>query len=232
MNPAIAAAGISAVGNVVGGLLGKKKSKPWKTAYKTTMALARAADELGIHRLSLLSGAPGGYSGIDGDSVLGDSVRYASDAVARGIEANEAAKRDAADREANQEVEALNRALVTAEIAEARSRTLLNEANAKRLLEGPRPQTNGTHGGAEMLLGRQVSQDPARDMPALQIGDLGGMKAYGPNVDLFEIGLSELIAGGLIYGPQWLYGAATTKLSPEEYRRQEKRRQEEGLGAP
>ena len=107
--------------------------------------------------------------------------------------------------------------LIDAQIEEARSRTMLNNANTKRALVGPQPNL----GGPSVLTSRPEAFDrtaeggprpvvvePGRDVPATQQVTIGNRTGRGLNPDAFEVGISELIAGMLQYGPQWLFGAA------------------------
>lgn len=204
--PVIVAAGIGAAGAIGGGLLSKKKAGPG--VFTTLKRQADFADKYGLHRLSVIGSNPG-YGGVSSPDILGQSITEGANALAGGIEAAGAAKRDKKlDQIAAEQLE-LQKLRTAAEVAEARSRTLFNEANTKKLIEGPTPSVNGTHGGIEGLTrggtldGRTIVQEPARDLAARQKVTLGNRTAIGPNPEAFEVGLSELIAGTLVYGPQW-----------------------------
>jgi hypothetical protein len=186
--------GLTAAGGFLGGLGSKPKVYSSGDSLRSTV---KAARELGIHPLAALGAAGSGFTQVDG----GSAFRDAAEATERAV-----------DRSAAKSGEALNAQLARkqmevadAEIAEARSRTLINEAEHKRLIFGPRQPTNGTHGGIEMLDRRPVVQDPARNLASRQQVQLGGSVATGPNPEAFEVGLSELMAGAIIYGPQWAY---------------------------
>lgn len=104
--------------------------------------------------------------------------------------------------------------LLDAQIAETRSRTLLNLANTRRGDLSTRPAITGATGGMEQLLRaldrssgggeRPVVNEPERQYPMSQRVTLGNRTMVGPNSEPLEVGLSELAAGALIYGPQYL----------------------------
>lgn len=203
---------IGAAGSIAGGLLSRKSGNPAKQVYTGTQRQLRAqydfAREKGLHPLAVM-GNPG-FQGGGGFGTGSAGLPDAANILAQGVRDYAASKADAKAEDRQAMLDQRSAALVDAQIAEVRSRTLLNQANAKRLLGGPTGGppplgTNGTHGGIETLDGRRVEKDPARDMPATQIVQLGKYKAYGPAAESFEVGLGELIGGGLIYAPQWLY---------------------------
>lgn len=171
-------------------LFGKGPPGPGAQAYQQLMGVARAADELGLHRLTV-AGSPAGYSPApmsqaEGLMAAGQSLR--------------------AGRLSPKENE-----LIDAQIEEARSRTILNQANARRAFIGPQPglgQVNAFGGEAFDRLAnggdRSVSREPERDQPATQTVTFRDFTGRGPNPEAFEVGVSELLAGALVYGPQWL----------------------------
>jgi len=181
----------------VGGILADKMGRsPSQQSYGSLKGAFKAADEAGIHRLAV-AGSPAGYT--PAPSAAGQGLMAAGQMVADGK----------LDKKQSQ--------LIDAQIAEATSRTQLNNANTVRALQGPQPGLGGrtpsspnpeafdraAAGGP-----RGVRTDPERDVPATQTVTLGNQTGRGFNPDAFEIGLSELLAGALMYGPQWLYGAA------------------------
>lgn len=222
----------SSVADIAGGL---KKPKGPGDALK---AQVRAGAKVGLHPLASIGGNFG-YS--DPASVLGEIARGGSQIADRLEDLERSRKAEAGDKEDRSRLRALAEAqiaLTEAEIAEARSRTLLNQANAKRVLVGPRLLDNGTHGGMEMqdrtaregkaLDGRKVKMDPVRDAPLhTQSTTPGGDTYYLPNPDLFEVGINEIIGGGLWLLPQWLQKQLSRKLSPKEYKRQQQLRRME-----
>jgi hypothetical protein len=171
-------------------LFGKGPPGPGGQAYQQLMGAAKAADKLGLHRLTV-AGSPAGYS-------------PAPMSQAEGLMA---AGRGLRDRPSAKEND-----LLDAQIEEARSRTILNQANARRAMLGPQPglgqASNRMVEAFDRLASggeRAVSGEPERDQPATQTVTLGSSTARGPNPEAFEVGISELLAGALIYGPQWAY---------------------------
>lgn len=171
-------------------LFGRGEPGPGQQSYAQLMGAAKAADELGLHR-SLVAGSPAGYSPAPMSQAQG--LLNAGSALRQG-------------RPSPKENE-----LLDAQIEEARSRTILNNANAVRAFHGPQPGI----GGNTTALGRAfdrlanggergIRREPEPDMPATQTVTLGDRTARGPNPEAFEVGMSELIAGGLIYGSQWM----------------------------
>lgn len=114
----------------------------------------------------------------------------------------------------NKKNAALSNELLEAQIAETRSRTLLNMANSRRGDLTSPPAISGATGGMEQLLKaldrntgggeRPVANEPERQYPARQRVTLGKYTAWGPNPEAFELGLSEAAANAMIYGPQIL----------------------------
>lgn len=196
-------AGIGAGLEVAGGLkglFGGKAPSPSQQAYGQLKGAFRAADEFGLHRLAV-AGSPAGYTPVPSQAAEG--LMAAGGALRSYSEGKETGRLRRKEEE-----------LIDAQIEEARSRTILNNANARRAFAGPQPGL----GGAATRMGvafdrlanggdRAISREPERDMPASQTVTAGSQTARGPNPEAFEVGLSELIAGALIYGPQWLYGA-------------------------
>lgn len=189
------------VTTALGGLLGPKNPSPKQQAYGSLKGAFKAADEAGIHRLAV-AGSPAGYS-------------PAPSSAAEGIMA-------AGQQISNQVGSKKEGQLIDAQIEEARSRTMLNQANTRRALMGPQPNLGQVSTRAQNIVdsdrtafdntatgrNRRVVVDPERDLPATQTVTLGNMTGRGLNPEAFEIGLSELIAGAMIYGPQWAADAA------------------------
>lgn len=200
------AIGLGTIGtalNVAGGiknLFGSGGPGPKGQAYGSLKGAFKAADEFGLHRLSV-AGSPSGYSPVPTSESEG--LLQAGQAL-RQLDQD---RKDAGLRRKEE-------ALIDAQIEEARSRTLLNQVNAKRSFSGPQPGLGGATPPARIAFDRlanggdrKVSGEPERDYPATQTVTLGEETARGPNPEAFEVGISELLAGALIYGPQWLYGA-------------------------
>lgn len=168
-------------------------------AYDQLMGAFKAADDAGIHRLAV-AGSPAGYSPAPSNAAEG--LMAAGRALGNGPSKKE-------------------EQLLDAQIAETRSRTMLNEANYKRALSGPQAGLGGARNidplaaALDAAAGggpRGVRNEPEPNLPARQKVTLGNNDAVGPNPEAFEIGISELVAGGLIYGPQWLANALQTQL--------------------
>lgn len=196
--PALPALGkVGSILSGIGGLFGRKRGpSPSEQAYGQLQGAFKAADEAGLHRLAV-AGSPAGYSPApqhDGEGVmaLGNAVReYAQDRT---------------DKKTRQKQDAL----IDAQIEEARSRTILNQANARRAVSGPQPglgqASNPVQEAFDRLSNdgsRRINREPERDQPATQTVTLGRFTGRGPNPEAFEVGLSELAAGVLMYGPQY-----------------------------
>lgn len=149
----------------------------------------RQGRKAGLHPLAMVGGAGAQYTPVQGDT---SHTASAAETV-RGYVTSKLDK----------QIQRKNIDLIDAQIAEARSRTLINLGNARRA-SATMPALTGAAGqkpGDE----RQTVLEPHRDTPAGTTVDLGGMKAKGLNPDAFEVGLSELVAGLVMYGPQWIY---------------------------
>ena len=194
---------------VLGGLskiFGKKKKQdPGATAFRAGIGSIDAAIARGLHP-SMGVGGAGGYSGPVSTATASEGLTQVGDAMQRH-----------ADRKGNQKLDKKQSELMDAQIAESRSRTLLNAANSRRAIYGPSNNPTGTTGGIETVRrggpgldpgetgNRGHIVEPSRDAPGSQKVSIGNETMRGPNPDAFEVGLSELLAGAAIYGPQWLY---------------------------
>lgn len=173
-------------------VFGPKPPGPGRQSYEQLMGAFKAADEAGLHRLSV-AGSPAGYS--PAPSTAADGL----------LQAGQALQNTASQKKQDQ--------LIDAQIAESRSRTILNEANSRRALAGPQPGLGSSLGQVQAFDlaanggARTVSVEPERDLPATQTVTLGNKTSRGLNPEAFEVGLSELIAGLLIHGPQWANSA-------------------------
>lgn len=185
----------------IGSAFGGSGPGPRQQAKGQLMGAFEAADKAGLHRLAV-AGSPAGYSPVPSGQAEG--LMRASETL-RGL--NQGKKSRAKEME-----------LIDAQIEEARSRTALNEANARRAMSGPQPGLGGASPRLQRALeafdqsyrgagNRGVRVEPEGDLPATQTVTLGPYGGRGPFAEAFEVGISELIAGGLIYGPQWLAGA-------------------------
>lgn len=191
---------LTAATGILGGLkkaFGGGGPSASEQSYGALKGAFQAADKYGLHRLAV-AGSPAGYSPAPASSA--DGLLDVSNAL-RGYTEDKRSK----------SLDAKSEQLIDAQIQEARSRTVLNEANAKRALAGPQPGLGSASGnlvafdrasnGGE----RTVRVEPQPDLAATQQITFGNQSGRGPNPEAFEMGLSELAAGLLIYGPQWLY---------------------------
>lgn len=163
---------------------------PGKQSYEQLMGAFRAADKAGLHRLAV-AGSPAGYSPAPMSEANG--LLAAGQALRSGPSAKE-------------------KELLDAQIEEARSRTILNQANARRALLGPQP---GLGGASSRLIdalsahtnrlggARGVEVVPERDVPLTNTVNAGRATMNSPNEEAFSVGLDELVIGMLIYGPQY-----------------------------
>lgn len=179
-------------------LFGKSGPSPWEQSFNSLKGAFEAADQFGIHRLAV-AGSPAGYSPVP--SMAAEGAMQAGQALT-----------DYAQSKGDKSIQRKQEQLVDAQIQEARSRTILNQANARRAVSGPQPglgqATNRIAEALDRLPDggpRGVRDEPQPNLPARQKVTIGDKTAVGPNPEAFEVGISELIAGALIYGPQWLY---------------------------
>lgn len=191
----------AAAGAVVSGLgsiFGKKKGpSPYEQSYGSIAGAIEAGAKYGLHPLASIGGAQG-YSPAPTESPL-DDLGIALSRLGQ-------QKQDAQTR-------AKERELIDAQIAEARSRTLLNVSNSRRGFTGPVPGVTGVTGGLEAFDSappgasqpRGVDVRPETAQPATQTVTFGDKTMRGPNPEAFEIGIGELLAGLSIYGPQWIW---------------------------
>lgn len=165
--------------NLLGAAKGLAAPGPKGQSYESLMGAFKAADEAGLHRLSV-AGSPAGYSpapmsGAEGLMAAGQALRAPSK------------KQDD---------------LLDAQIEEARSRTFLNQANARRAMTGPQPGIG--QGLTRVLEGieRGLRVLPRENEAFFR--DVGRvddpMKAITNPVDL-----SEIVGSMLWYGPQGAY---------------------------
>lgn len=211
----VSPAGLGLIGSVgsslLGGIFGKKKQKN-DTAFQREFAQKGLGWKIqdgkkhGLHPLASIGGVGAQYQ-----PTAGSPMADAAAGVGRGIETYAARRQDAPLAKKQAE-------LIDAQIAESRSRTLLNASNARRPIYGPTPGVTGVTSGLEgMDPGeggtRPVRREPTPDMPARQKVSLGKDSAVGPNPEAFEVGISELLAGAAIYGPQWLAKKISRNMS-------------------
>lgn len=169
MDPILTSSLISAGGNILGGLLGKGKS-PGQTVRAQMRAAISTGAKYGLHPLASIGAASGGYST---GNVLGDGLAAAADALAQGVAAK--GEKAAADRAQIKAEE-----VADAQIAEARSRTLLNLQNAKRAAVTIDPYA------------------PRRENALMRVMLENGETVLVPNPDVYEIGPGELTTGRVL----------------------------------
>lgn len=164
---------------------------PGKQSYQQLMGAFKAADQAGLHRLAV-AGSPAGYS-------------PAPQSQAEGLLSAGAALRNRPSAKENE--------LIEAQIEEARSRTALNNANARRAMDGPQPGLGGYSPRLSDLLSahrdrvggpRGVRVEPEADVPLTGTSNAGKTPMVMPSEEAFSVGIDELLVGALIYGPQWL----------------------------
>lgn len=223
---------LSSIGKVVGiassaaGILGGlKKPKGPGDMLKSTV---KAGAKVGLHPLASI-GYQGGYS--EPASVLGEIARGGGE-ISDQLNAIDQRKIDQATtkkQEARQAVlDAATLRRTEAEIAEARSRTILNNANSKRVLDeaGTGAIGNGSLGGLDQLTGRKVQNEPTRDAPLfIRTTDKDGDTVYLLNEDVAGVGIDEAIAAGATILPQKLW-KKVSKYFTKEYFEAEKARGE------
>lgn len=164
---------------------------PYQQSYAQLKGAFRAADEAGLHRLAV-AGSPAGYS--PAPSSAAEGLLQAGAQLRAGPSAKE-------------------KELIDAQIEEARSRTALNNANARRAFLGPQPGLGGysprladiVSAHRDRLGGpRGVRVEPEADVPMFGTSTIGDDTMVMPSEESFSVGIDELLAGALIYGPQWL----------------------------
>lgn len=205
----IASAGISAAGGLAGSLLSKKpKVYSPGDALRSTVNAAR---KLGIHPLAAL-GSSSGYSSpvqIGGGSMVGQMA----DNIGQGIREFTEAKERQREAKTAESLARKQEALIDAEIAESRSRTLTNMANYKKTLEGPRVGTLGVTGGLEKVTqpstlypGRPKENEPEKNVPAtIEVVGPNGHVYYMPNEEAFGVDIWEMMGNLPIMAAQDLW---------------------------
>lgn len=206
---------LSVGGDLLGGILGSKKSSLGRTqlafqnAYrqidrnafvkdrghaerwekKRVRRIARDAKKAGLHPLAVM-GNNSSYSspiqvgagfnpvtdGANTGSAIGDAIASGAATIANKVDgkANAMAKAEAENMKKEGQ-------LLDAQILESRSRTLLNQTNARRSLVGPQSPVDPF----------AIRQENALMEVKLENGD----KVLIPNPDVYEVGPSELVTG-------------------------------------
>ena len=191
----------SAIGGVVSGILGNQAAKDQqKKAIKfeknKLQYLAADAKKAGIHPYAAL-GAGAGYSNPYTSSPVGSSIADGVGALGDAIDGKigEAKGKD---------LKAKQGELLDAQIAETRSRTVLNSANAKRALIGPHASTDPFRMRKENALIEVKLED--------------GTVVKIPNPDVYEIGPTELATGrGIIETSRGVKKLGETPKDAQKY---------------
>lgn len=191
----------SAIGSVVGGLIGARSvSNQQKKAHqfekRRIQTLAKDAKAAGIHPYAAL-GAGAGYSNPFTSSPAGSFIGDGVAAAGQGIdeEFGKSASKSLASKQGE---------LLDAQIAEARSRTVLNSANAKRTLIGPSAPTDPFAMRKENAL--------------IEVRLENGTIVKIPNPDVYEVGPTELVTGRtLLEGGRGVKAAQDTPKSKQKY---------------
>lgn len=171
---------IAAGASLLGGHLNRKAQEKRdrkahefeRTRIRTVAADAKAA---GIHPLAALGAASGyqnPYGGPVSGSTMGDGFAAAGQYIGDAIDKRGQKKQAATLNEKQID-------LVDAQIIESRSRTLLNQANAKRALVGP-----------------QAPHDPyaiRKENALIKVKLENGTEVYMPNPDVYEVSPAEMV---------------------------------------
>lgn len=167
LDPIITGALISAGGALLGGAVGDARAPG--VAKRVTAAEMRSkiitGREFGLHPLASIGAQTSGYSG----SYLGDGIAEASRSVGQAVQERGREKKSAV-------LDAKRGELVDAQIAEARSRTLLNEANARSV-------------------GAVDPFKPRKENALVEVMLENGDIIFIPNPDLYEVSPTELATG-------------------------------------
>ncbi len=176
---AIVAAGIGAAGSLLGGMFDRnaQRSRDFKARRfekQRIQMITKDALAAGIHPLAALGSAAGfqnPFAGAaPGGASMGGAIADAASQIGAGVAQAGKAKS--------------NEAILAAQLAESRSRTILNQANAKRALIGP---------------GSTVDPFAPRQENALVEVELeNGERILIPNPELYEISPSELATGRIL----------------------------------
>ena len=190
----------SAIGSVVSGILRNNSARDQQRRAlnferNRISYLADDAKRAGIHPYAAL-GAGAGYSNPYTSSPVGSAIADGVGAVGDAIDGKIGEAK-------GKNLRAKQGELLDAQIAETRSRTVLNSANAKRALIGPRAATDPFGMRKENALIEVKLED--------------GTIVKIPNPDVYEIGPTELATGrGIIETSR---GVKKLKDTPESERR-------------
>lgn len=205
---AIASIGSSLLGGLFGRSAAKRQAALQREfAQKGIQWRVADAKKAGIHPLAALGSPGASYTPVSG-SPMGDAMAD----IASSIGQEAVARRQASG---NKSLNAKREQLLDAEIAEARSRTLLNHANAKRTIIGP---------GAR--------HDPfamRKENALIEVKLENGSRVLVPNPDVYEIGPTELVTGRSLLEAGRGVAAARRALQPSRKTREPKSSREPKL---
>lgn len=197
MSGLLAAASIGS--SLLGGLFGRSNAKRQAALQRefAQKGLGWRVEDARAHGLHGLVGATG--QSAQYQPVNHSPMADAASDIANTLGNEAMARRDAKERAP---INAKQEQLVDAQIAEARSRTLLNHANAKRSLVGP---------------GSSVDPYAMRTENALiKVKLENGETVMIPNPDVYEIGPTELVTGrGIIEGARVVERARGNPNNPK-----------------
>lgn len=203
----------SSLGGALGQRLDAKKAGPRGNPYKK---MARQALAAGIHPLEALrSGGAQMYSGT-GRMPIGSAIaRTAAYDKFESILSGDAA-RDRARDKLDDDIARVNLDIARRRLSD------LSTGGVGIYSGGVRsPSTRALPVGGEAydkspnVDERGVRVEPEGDLPATQTVTLGEQTARTPFSEAWETGLSELAAGAIIMGPQWLHGYAQGQTNDE-----------------
>lgn len=194
---------LAAVLPFIGGLIGQQMAsgEAGKTAASEMRSKILTGREFGLHPLASIGASTSGYTG----NYIGEGLAEAGRALG-----------DQAARNRRDPLEAKQGELLDAQIAESRSRTILNAAEA--------------HSRGNVIDPYKMRTENALIRVKLENGDVIEM----PNPDVYEVSPTELATARAIIEAARVYQSRPTASNPPEFRRSGKRRAEDmgPLGLP
>lgn len=183
MDPILGGALLSAGGRLLGGIFGQNNQAATQgdVTAREMRAKIETGKEFGLHPLAAIGAQTSGYAG----NYLGDALGDAAGALGEGY----AKARDPLSKKQGE--------LIDAQVEEARSRTLLNKAEAASRIRA----SMDPHGPGSGPQAPGIQRTPLIQ----RVDSPDGKHGYGLNPDAFEIGLGELLTGLVFYGPQFVY---------------------------
>lgn len=215
--PVVVAAGISAAGSLLGGLFGGKK----KQTTERTLNFQKIRDDgvkAGFNPLTALQAAAG--AGVGTSTTTGPQLstpEILANAVVNGAQAYADSWFNQAEDAKDQEIERIKLETMKAELANVQART--SYLNAQKPFGStipvydPAPVTGRVHTRAAPLSTVPNGQWEAPELRRVEsvpltaefrTGRAGDPPYRSLNPDAFEIGVGELIGGGLVHGGAYL----------------------------